>query len=179
MSGHSHWKQIKEQKGSTDKKRGALFSKLLRSVTIAAKNEPNPDFNPRLRSAVQDARDAGVASDTVERAVHRASAEDRNLEEVVCEAYGPGGTAIILKGVTDSKNRTIMEIKILLKEHGGKWADPGSVRWAFEESLSGFTPKFPQALSPEERPKLETLLKALSDHDDVVLVVTNIIQSAR
>lgn len=173
MAGHSHWKQIKEQKGSADRKRAVLFSKLLRAISAAVQGEPNPDFNPRLRTAVQTARAASVPHENIERAVARAGTEGKDLEEIVCEAYGPGGVAIMARGVTSSRNRTIAEIKLLLREHGGKWADSGSVRWAFEETAGGPVAKFPQAVPEAERGKLAGLVAALENHADIVAVATN------
>ena len=176
MAGHSHWKQIKEQKGVTDKKRGAAFSKLLKAVAAAAKSEPNPQFNPRLRTAIETARAEGVPNDNIERAISRARGEGA-VEEVVMEAYGPGGSALIIAGITDNTNRTVNEIKALLRDAGAKWADPGSVRWAFEEIRSPegvvWKPKFPQALSSEDAASLRALVEAISRHDDIQHVFSN------
>lgn len=173
MAGHSHWKQIKEQKGSADKKRGALFSKLLRAIAIAAREEANPDFNPHLRAAVEKAWQANVPNENIERAISKAK-DVGALEEVVLEAYGHGGAALIIKGITDNKNRTINEIKTILHEHGAKWAEPGSVRWAFESSPAGeWSAKFTQPVGGDEKKKLDLLIEALLAHDDVENVYHN------
>ncbi len=132
MSGHSHWAGIKHKKEATDQKRGKVFSKLLAAVSAAAKSEPNPDFNPRLRTAILKAREASVPQENIERAVKHAAEAGANLEELTFEAYGPGGIAIMIEAISDNKNRTVQEIKTVLKESGGKWAESGSVRWAFE-----------------------------------------------
>jgi YebC/PmpR family DNA-binding regulatory protein len=176
MAGHSHWKQIKEHKGTADKKRSALFSKLLRAVSVAAKEEPNPDFNPRLRTAIETSRAAGVPNENLERAIQRASSEDKDLEEIFCEAYGPGGVALLIKAIAENRNRTIGEIKLILKDHSGKWADPGSVRWAFEEKEGKIVPKFFQEISNDEKEKISSLIHALEEGEDVqnVYVNTNI-----
>ncbi len=173
MSGHSKWSQIKHKKGVTDQKRGALFSKLLVAITVAAKTEPNPDFNPRLRTAIQKAKSESVPSENIERAIKRASEAGQVLEELILEAYGPGGAAILIEAMSDNKNRTIPEVKKILNESGGKWAEPGSVRWAFQNSSDGWQAKFPQTVSAEDKEKLAGLIAALTQHDDVQRVYTN------
>jgi YebC/PmpR family DNA-binding regulatory protein len=174
MSGHSKWAQIKHKKGAADQKRGALFSKLLAAITIAAKTEPNPDFNPRLRTAIERAKKEGVPGENIERAIKRASETGQNLEELILEAYGPGGAAMLIEAATDNKNRTIPEIKKILSDAGGKWAESGSVRWAFEKTPGGWQAKFPQIVSDDDRKKLEALIAALREHDDVQEVYVNV-----
>lgn len=174
MSGHSHWAGIKRQKEATDVKRGQVFSKLLAAITAAARTEPNPDFNPRLRTAVQKAKENKVPADNIERALKRASEAGNALEDLVLEAYGPGGAAILMEAVTDNRNRTIPQIKKLLSDEGGKWAETGSVRWAFEQDQNReWKAKFPQALSPEDKAELDSLVQALEEHDDIQKVHTN------
>lgn len=173
MAGHSHWAGIKHKKEVTDKKRGILFSKLLKAVTAAAKSEPNPQFNPRLRTAVEKARENNVPQDNIERAIKKAAEASENLEELVIEAYGPEGTAILIEALTDSKNRTIAEIKKLLNDHEAKWADPGSVLWAFEKYEGEHKAKFPQEISAEAEEKLHLLVEALEEHGDVQKVTSN------
>src|SRR5690348_139574 len=174
MSGHSHWAGIKHKKEATDQKRGKVFSKLLAAVSAAAKSEPNPDFNPRLRTAVLKAKEASIPQENIERAIKRASEAGDSLEELVFEAYGPGGIAIMMDAVSDSRNRTVQEIKMILKEHGGKWAESGSVRWAFEPATEGgWKAKFPQAVTGEDKGKLDALVAALDENDDVQNVFTN------
>lgn len=175
MSGHSKWAQIKHQKGVTDQKRGKLFSKLLSAISIAARTEPNPQFNPRLRTAIAKAREAQVPAENIDRAVKRASETGQNLEELVMEAYGPGGVALLIESTTDNKNRTVSEIKKILNEHEGKWAEPGSVRWVFEPSGEdgGSRAKFEQPLPDADKKRLEVLLQHLEAHDDVQQIFTN------
>lgn len=182
MSGHSHWAGIKHKKEITDQKRGKVFSKLLAAISAAAKSEPNPDFNPRLRTAVMKAKEASVPQENIDRAIKRAAEAGDDLEELTFEAYGPGGAAIMVHAISDKKNRTVQEIKMILKERGGKWAETGSVRWAFEPALStsgaaGTTgewqAKFPQELSPEDKNRLEALVAALDENEDVQSVFTN------
>jgi YebC/PmpR family DNA-binding regulatory protein len=177
MSGHSHWSGIKHKKEATDKKRGQVFSKLLALITAAAKTEPNPDFNPRLRTAVMKAQEANVPKDNIERALKRGSDTNVAIEEIILEAYGPGGIAILIEGVTDNRNRTIPQVKKVLSDHEGKWAESGSVRWAFDPPAGGseavWIPKFPQKISAADEAKLMVLVEALEDHDDVQRVFTN------
>lgn len=179
MSGHSHWAGIKHKKEITDQKRGKVFSKLLAAISAAAKSEPNPDFNPRLRTAIAKAKEVAVPQENIERAVKRAAEAGGNLEELVFEAYGPGGTAIIAEAISDNRNRTVQEVKTVLKEHGGKWAETGSVRWAFEPPARGagseleWKAKFPQEISEEDAKKLLALVEALEDNTDVHNVFTN------
>jgi YebC/PmpR family DNA-binding regulatory protein len=176
MSGHSHWAGIKHKKGATDQKRGIVFSKLLAAISAAAKNEQDPNFNPRLRTAIEKARENNVPAENIERAIKKASEAGHALEELVFEAYGPGGIAILIEAISDSKNRTVQEIKLILNELGGKWAESGSVRWAFDLPAGGdgkWKAKFPQTVSGDEKTKLETLIAALEEQNDVQNVYTN------
>ena len=177
MSGHSHWAGIKHKKEITDQKRGKVFSKLLAAISAAAKSEPNPDFNPRLRTAIATAREVSVPQENIERAIKRASETAAGLEELTFEAYGPGGIAIIIEAISDNRNREVQEIKLILKEHNGKWAEAGSVRWAFEPPAGNgereWKAKFPQEVSEDDAKKLGALVDALENNDDVQNVFTN------
>ncbi len=176
MSGHSKWSQIKHKKGVTDQKRGVVFSKLLNAISIAARQEPNPDFNPRLRSAVEKAKMANVPNDNIERAINKAE-DVTNLEEMLIEAYGPEGVALIIETISDSKNRTMQEVKQILSAHGGKMAQMGAVMWSFDGSASspqGLKPKYSPTITLEAKSKNEELVSALEDQDDVQRVITNI-----
>ncbi len=171
MSGHSKWAQIKRKKEATDEKRGKIFSKLLRTISLAAKSNPNPEGNAELRRAIDEARRANVPKENIERALQRAG-EAKALEEVVIEAYGPEGTALAIRCETDNKNRTIQEVKVILRDHNGKWADPGSVTWAFDPS--NWSAKFPVTVSEHAAEQLQELSDALLEHEDVVEVHTNV-----
>lgn len=177
MAGHSHWAGIKRQKEATDKKRGVVFSKLLAAISAAARTEPNPDFNPRLRTAVDKARTSSVPADNIARAIRRASEAGAAVEELVFEAYGPGGIALLIEATTDSRNRTVAEIRKVLGDHGGKWAEAGSVRWAFDAAPIGteskWRAKFPQEVLDEHAKTLAGLIGALEEHQDVQHVFTN------
>jgi len=135
MSGHSHWASIKHKKGAADEKRGKVFSKISKMISIAAKQGGgDPEANSKLRLAVEQAKQANMPKDNIERAIKKGTGEleGEKLEQVVFEAYGPGKTAIIIEGITDNKNRTLSEIKQILNQNKGKLADEGSVKWLFE-----------------------------------------------
>ncbi len=173
MSGHSKWSQIKHKKGAIDQKRSALFSKLLNAVAIAARNEPNPQFNPSLRAAVERAKENQVPLENIERAVKKAS-ENKNLEELIIEAYGLEGAAIIIEVVTDNKNRTVPEIKKILSDNEAKIAEPGSVLWAFEKTANGWQAKFKQETTASAKEKIRTLTAELENRGDVQKIITNL-----
>lgn len=174
MSGHSKWKQIRHKKAVTDQKKSQVFSKLLGAITTAARKDSNPELNPDLKKAVERAREANVPRENIERAIERVGLSG-NLRELLVEAYGPGGVAVLVISETDNKNRTVQEIKSILKDHGGKWADPGSVVWAFKKQRDGasWTAKFPQELDELDRQKVVRLVTALKAHDDIREVYTN------
>ncbi|MFH1401664.1 MAG: YebC/PmpR family DNA-binding transcriptional regulator [Parcubacteria group bacterium] len=135
MSGHSHAKTIKHQKNLTDQKRGQMFSKMARVISVAVKEGgPNPETNSKLRMVIEEAKRVNMPRENVDRAVQRASGGDSAevLEEVSYEAYGPGGIALIIEGITDNKNKALGEIKQILGQNGGKFVGEGAVKWMFE-----------------------------------------------
>lgn len=172
MAGHNKWTQIKHKKNITDKKRGLLFSKLLRAISVAARTEANPQFNPVLRSAIDKAKKFNVPLENIERAMSK-SQEAEALLELVIEAYGPDGVALIIRALTDNRNRTVAEIKKILVDHYGKWAEPGSVAWAFTKKGIDWVPNFTQPISPRAHEQLAELIEALDDHSDVDEIYTN------
>jgi YebC/PmpR family DNA-binding regulatory protein len=135
VSGHSKWAQIKRAKGANDQKRGQLFTKLGREISVAAREGgPNPDGNARLRMAVDRAREANMPMDTIQRAIQRGvgGGEGAQLEEVVYEGYGAGGAALLIEATTDNRNRTVAEVRATLTRGGGSLGESGSVAWNFE-----------------------------------------------
>lgn len=134
MSGHSKWSQIKRAKGVTDAKRGQLFTKLGREISVAAREGgPDPEANARLRLAVQRAREANMPMDTIERAIKRvAGSESAALEEIVYEGYGPNGAAILIEAMTDNRNRTVAEIRNVFTRGGGSLGNAGCVAYLFD-----------------------------------------------
>ncbi|MGN6032054.1 MAG: YebC/PmpR family DNA-binding transcriptional regulator [Thermomicrobiales bacterium] len=137
MSGHSKWSTIKRQKGATDAKRGQLFTKLAREITVAArKGVPDPDANAALRIAIQKARKENMPKDNIDRAIARAAGADggAQYEEIFYEGYGPGGTAIMISTMTDNRNRTVGELRAVLVRAGGTLGENGSVSWMFDQT---------------------------------------------
>jgi YebC/PmpR family DNA-binding regulatory protein len=136
MSGHSKWHSIKHKKGAADAKRGKLFTKFIKEITVAARSGGgDPEGNARLRKAIADAKAGNMPNDTIDRAVRRGTGEEEgvNYEEITYEGYGPGGVAIMLETVTDNRNRTVAEIRHVFSKNGGNLGDSGSVGWLFEK----------------------------------------------
>jgi YebC/PmpR family DNA-binding regulatory protein len=136
MAGHSHWAGIKHKKGKADKQRSKLFSKLSREITVSAKlGLPEVDFNPRLRSAVQAAREANMPKENILRAIKKAQGpnEDSNYEKSQYEGFGPGGVAFIIEALTDNKNRTVTNLRSLFEKNGCSLGVEGSVSYQFDE----------------------------------------------
>jgi len=136
MSGHSKWSTIKRKKGANDAKRGKMFTKLIREITVAARDGgADEGSNIRLRTAVQNARAANMPLSTVERAVKRGSGQEEGtlFEEGLYEGYGPGGVAIMVETLTDNKNRTVSEVRHIFSKHGGNLSESGAVSWMFEQ----------------------------------------------
>ena len=126
MSGHSKWHTIKHKKGAADAKRGRIFTRIIKEISVAARaGGGDPDTNPRLRTIIAEAKAVNMPAENIKRAIRRGTGEEPgvNYEEVIYEAYGPGGTAIILEGLTDNKNRTVGELRHLLDKYNGKMAD--------------------------------------------------------
>lgn len=133
MSGHSKWETTKRQKAVVDAKRGAVFTKLGNMIAIAARKGTDPDMNPALALAIDKAKHANMPASNIQRAIDRVSDKNASaLEEIVYEAYGPGGIGIIIETATDNRNRTLPEVRTTLTKNGGTIADPGSVAFQFD-----------------------------------------------
>ncbi len=136
MSGHSKWAGIKHKKAIIDAKRGKIFTKIIKEITIAARiGGGNPENNARLRKAIDDARDANMPQDNIKKAIQRGTGElpGVNYEDVIYEGYGPGGVAVIVEATTDNRSRTVSEIRKIFSQHGGNLGDNGCVSWMFKE----------------------------------------------
>ena len=137
MAGHSKWASIKHKKKAVDAKRGALFTKLTRAITVAAREGGgDPEGNPSLALAIQKARDASMPKDNIERAIAKGTGADSDadaFEAVLYEGYGPGGVAILVEALTDNRNRTGSEVRHAFTKFGGNLGEPGSVAWTFEK----------------------------------------------
>jgi len=143
MSGHSKWATIKHKKAATDAKRGAVFTRLIREISIAARAGGDPGTNPRLRSAIQAAKNENMPNDNIERAILRGTGqlEGEQLEEVTFEGYGPGGVGILVRTVTTNRNRVVGEIRHAMSKHGGNMAEAGAVSWQFHRKGDIIVPK--------------------------------------
>ena len=134
MSGHSKWHTIKHKKGAADAKRGKIFTRIIKELTVAARNGGgDPDSNPRLRTIIAEAKANNMPRENIERAIRRGTGEEPGVqyEEVTYEGYGPGGVALMIETLTDNKNRTVGEIRHLLSKHAGNLAAENSVAWMF------------------------------------------------
>ena len=134
MSGHSKWSTIKHKKAAKDARRGKLFTKLIKEITIAARGGADPNANPRLRTAVATAKASSLPNDNIDRAIKKGSGQlagEGSIEEIDYEGYGPGGVAIIIRALTDNRNRTVGDLRHLFTKHGGNLGESNSVAWMF------------------------------------------------
>lgn len=165
MSGHNRWSQIQRQKTATDQRRGQIFSKLSRLITLAAKRGSDPKTNPALAQAIEKAKEANMPKENIERAIKKVSEKEDQLEDLLIEAIGPGGAALRIRAVTDNRNRTIAEVKKILSDHESKMAPPGSLAWMFGQ---------PVAIGQADQEKLDKLLSDLDDQNEVEDVISNL-----
>jgi len=175
MAGHNKWSKIKRAKGANDAKRGKIYTKLNREITVAVKSGgPEPESNPRLRTAIATARGENMPKDNIERAIKKASGDlgDVIYEEITFEGYGPNGAAVIIDVLTDNRNRVVPEIRHALSKHGGNLGENGSVSWNFE--TKGYLTVDKTLF--EEDPLMEMALEAgaqdLKVEDDVFEIFT-------
>jgi YebC/PmpR family DNA-binding regulatory protein len=162
MSGHSKWATIKHKKGALDAKRGKVFTKIIREMSIAARlGGGDPNSNPRLRTAVDKAKSVNMPADNIKRAIQKGTGEPEGTtyEEMVLEGYGPGGVALLIEGTTDNRNRTVSEIRHTLSKHGGNMGTAGSVAYMFK--AKGFIAVSAQKVSEDKL--MEIALEAGAD----------------
>jgi YebC/PmpR family DNA-binding regulatory protein len=180
MSGHSHWSKVKWQKGATDLRRSKAFSKMARLITIAAREGRDPTINSKLRLAIEMAKRINMSSENIERAIKRGAGEveGTKLEPVIFEAYGPGGIAILIEGITDNKNRALNEVKQILNQNNGKLVAEGSVKWLFErKGVITIVITNDQTPAPKEDLEMLTIEAGAEDirwKDDVLDIYTKI-----
>ena len=158
MSGHSKWHTIKHKKGAADAKRGKIFTRIIKELTIAARNGGgDPDMNPRLRTIIAEAKSQNMPSDNIKRAIRRGTGEEPGVsyEEAQYEGYGPGGAAVIIDVLTDNKNRTVGELRHTLTKYGGNLAETNAVAWMF--SKKGYI------VVPKDKADEDTLMSAVLD----------------
>lgn len=174
MSGHNKWSKIKDKKAITDVKKSRVFGKIAKLIASESRRVKGDTSSPSLRAAIAKAKELNMPSDNIDRAVKKGLGEEATaMEEVVYEAYGPGGAAIVILGLTDSKNRSSAEIKHLLSKHGTSLSASGSAIWAFEKIEGGLKPKTAVTISEDDGKKLSLLVEELENHDDVQEVFVN------
>src|SRR5437016_5163095 len=158
MSGHSKWATIKHKKGALDAKRGKIFTRLIKEITMAARAGGDPDTNPRLRGAITAAKAENMPADNIKRAIQRGTGELPGVayEEVMFEGYGPGGVALLVEVTTDNRNRTVSEIRHAFGKNGGNMGEAGSVAWMFHKKGSVVGPKSAAA----EDKRMDVVLEA-------------------
>ena len=176
MSGHSKWHSIKHKKGALDAKRGKLFTKFIKEITVAARSGGgDPEGNARLRKAIADAKAGNMPNDTIDRAIRRGTGEEEgvNYEEITYEGYGPGGVALLIQSMTDNRNRTVAEIRHIFSKNGGNLGESGSVGWMFEKK--GYIVVEKAAKSEEELFELaiEAGADDLRDDEDNFEIITS------
>ena len=177
MSGHSHFKSIKHKKELTDTKRGKIFSKMAKVIEIAARKGGDPNMNPALRLAIEKARSVNMPNDNIERAIKKGTGETKEgqLEEVVYEAYGPGGIALIIEAITDNKNRTVSELKHILNSFGGSLSGTGSVTYMFERKGAEWISRYSMDITDANtKDQITKLFEALDENDDVSEIYSNV-----
>jgi YebC/PmpR family DNA-binding regulatory protein len=168
MAGHSHWAQIKHKKAALDAKRGQIISKLIRTITIAAREGNNPETNYKLRSAIERAKEFQVPLENIERAIKKGENREDNLEEIIFEAYLED-VQILIKAITDNKNRTLGDLRHLLNRFNGRLAEPGSVIWNFKE-------KGVVIVSKDNESKVLEFADLIEDYEEKngdILLITN------
>src|ERR671921_2325453 len=150
MGGHSHWATIKRHKSAVDAKRGKIFTRIIRELTIAARMGGDPDGNPRLRLAIAKAKEANMPGDNIKKAIQRGTGELPGVtyEEFTLEGYGPGGVAVLVEVSTDNRNRTVSEVRNMFSKNGGNMGESGSVAWMFHKK--GYIVVDKEAKSEEE-----------------------------
>lgn len=175
MGGHNKWSQIKRQKGANDAAKSAVWGKLSRRITVESRRSNGDADAANVRAIVETARKENMPKDAIERALAKGTASGAaELESITYETYGPGGAAIVIDALTDSRNRTAQEIKHLLSKNGLALAAPGSALWAFDKTPEGkYTPKTTVPLSKTDDTTLMSILEQIDSHDDVQEVYTN------
>lgn len=175
MAGHNKWSKVKHKKAVTDARKSKEFSKFSKLIMMESKQAGGDRSAPGLKAAIEQAKQASMPMDNIERAIQRGvGVTNGSLEEIVYETYGPGGVAILIYALTDNRNRTASEVKHTLTKHGYTLAEPGAASWAFTKSDDGnYTAHTTMELAPESQEKLEKLVNALEELDDTQAVYTN------
>ena len=174
MAGHSKWTQIKRQKGAADKAKSNLWGKLGKRIAVESRLAKGDVNAAALRAAIERAKKENMPKDTIDRAVAKGTASDATqLESILYEAYGPGGAAILIQVLTDSRNRAAQDIKHLLSKHEIPLASPGSASWAFQKTVEGYEPSTTVQLSEADDAQLMKIMEDIDNYDDTEDVYTN------
>ena len=181
MSGHNKWSKIKRKKEGTDAAKSKMFSKMARLISTASRQVKGDVNSPVLRAAIDKAREYNMPADNIERAVKKGSgSEAEQLDHITYEAYGPGGSALVIEALTTNRNKAAQEVKFILSKHGFSLAGPGSATWAFTRESDPSTtlgarwkPGITVPISEEDEKTLEKLVEELEDNDEVQDVYTN------
>lgn len=174
MSGHNKWSKIKHKKAATDGQRSRIFSKHSRLITMESRQAGGDIASPGLAAAIERAKKESMPKENIDRAVAKGrDSESSSLQQVMFEAFGPGGVAILITAVTDNNNRTAPEIKNIFTKAGLQLGSPGSATWAFSKTSDGYTPHTLTELSDEDGEKLANLVESLEEQDDVQDIFTS------
>lgn len=174
MSGHSKWSKIKRQKGATDAKKSKIFGKLGNRIAVEAKLAKGDTSSPSLQLAIKKAKEVNMPNDTIDRAIKKGSSSDqKDMETIFYESYGPGGVAIVIEVLTDNRNKSAQEVKHILSKNNLSLAGVGSVLWAFERKDGEYLPRTTVPVSENDAEPLEKVIDDLEEYDDVQNVFTN------
>jgi len=173
MSGHNKWTQIKRKKEKTDSQKAKIFGKYSKFITEEARKANGNLSSPGLKAVIDRAKEDNTPADIIERAIKKATEKGAALERATYEAYGPGGVALIIEVLTDSKNRAAQEVKAILTRHELSLAGQGSASWAFQKQGMNWIPTTTTPISDEDGQKLSDLIEAFEENDDVQEVFTN------
>lgn len=174
MSGHNKWSKIKHKKAATDSQKSKIFGKIVRLIQVEAKKSGGNLESPGLRLALEKARKANMPSDNIERAIKKGNESGSDMQEVVFEAYGPGGVGMIITALTDNNNRTSQEVRHTLTKNNGVFSTPGSVSWNFTKNQErDWIPNSTIPLGEEDGQKLENLIEAIEEQEDIQEIYIN------
>lgn len=174
MAGHNKWSKVKRKKEVLDAKKSKIFSDFARQLTLASRECGGDKNSPTLRAVIDKARAANMPNDNIDRAIQKGvGGAGGNAQEVLYEAYGPSGSALLMQGYTDNKNRTSQEIKHLLSKKGLELSAPGSAMWAFTKEGNEYKAQIPIPVSDKDKESIMNLIEELEQHDDIDAVYTN------
>ncbi len=175
MSGHNKWSQLKRQKGATDAAKSRVFARFARLIALESKKANGGTGSPALAAAIARAKATNMPKENIERAIAKGTSKDSgDLEQIVYEAYGPGGVAMLIDALTDNKNRTTQDLKHLLSLQGVDVATPGAASWAFTKQSGAYIPNEPLLeVTGDDEARLQSILDALDAYDDVQQIFTN------